>query len=233
MARKPAKFKRKRFKKTFKKKEASTAAPRPLTDPGIYKFKRTIAETLKLSNSDPPSGWTSTTNNLGKAFGWTLSAVNDFVDFTNLFKYYRLRGARVQMFLSNTTSIGNSAPNNTQTIGTIDFNLNGDASNVATESHYIDSQTAKRKVLMTNSGKASLDIYMPLKQLKEMRNVSGGTATAMTTPTWVGTDNPYLPHFGYNIMLQRVNGDAFASGMTGNQYIKMYTTLYFECKKVE
>lgn len=203
-----------------------------------YLFKRTVCETLHLSNAEPPAGWTSTVNNLGKAFGWTLSAIHDYDDFTNLFKFYRLKGARVKMYCSNTSSgfgsgrTTDESPNG-QIIATIDLNQDGNSSLVATESHYLDSQTAKRRLMLRNDGRPSLDIYMPLKQLTEVRNVAGGTAVAMTKPKFVGTNNAFLPHYGYNIMLQRIDGNGFSANVGNKQIIKMYTTLYFECKKVE
>ncbi len=206
-----------------------------LKNPNPYLFKRTISETLSLSNSSPPSGWTSTVNNLGKAFGWTLSAVSDSTDFENLFKYYRLKGARVRMYFSNTGSTfddAGSTSNNGQILMTIDRNVNGQTGLVATESHYLNSQTAKRKLCLRSDGKP-IDIYMPLKQLTEIVNVGGGSTSTMVNPKWVGTAQNAIPHYGYNIMLQRVDGDAFSSGITNNQVVKMLTTLYFECKKVE
>lgn len=225
----------KRAPKNHKRSQFGRPPTRALAAPKPYLFKRTIAETLSLSNTSPPDGWTSTVNNLGKAFGWTLSAVNDYTDFTQLFKYYRLKGARIRMYFSNTTSVvddSSHVPNNGQILMTIDRNMDGNASNVATESHYLDSQTAKRKLCLRNDGKP-IDIYMPLKQLSEIVNVSGTSTSAMVSPKWVDTGEYAVPHYGYNIMLQRVDGDAFTSGLTTSQKVKMLTTLYFECKKVE
>lgn len=235
MARKPAKFRRKK-RKSFRTKTQSKV-PRPLAEPGVYRFKRTIAETLLLSNTSPPSGWTSTANNLGKVFGWTLSSVNDHSDFENLFKYYRIKAARVRMYMSNTSSVVDDAshvPNNGQILCTIDLNQDGTNAPVATESLYLDSQTAKRKTLLRNDGKPSLDEYMRLKQLTEVRSIPATTTTTvqMQSPKWVSTTQNSVPHFGYNMMLQRVDGQGFSSGLSTNQVCKMFTTLYFECKKV-
>lgn len=138
---------------------------RPLAAPRPYLFKRHISETLSLSNSSPPAGWTSTAHNLGKAFGWTLTSVNDHDDFKNLFKYYRLKGARVRMYFSNTGSMFDDAggvSNNGQILMTVDRNVNGATGLVATESHYLDSQTSKRRLCLRSDGKP-VDIYMPLK----------------------------------------------------------------------
>lgn len=222
-------------KRVNRKRQYGKPPTRALGTPHIYQFKRTVAETLSLNNSVPPDGWTSNVNNLGKAFGWTLSAVNDYTDFTQLFKYYRLKGARVRMYFSNTTSVasdGTNAPNNGQILMSIDRNLDGNASNVALESAYLDSQTVKRKLCLRNDGKP-VDIYMPLRQLTEMVNVSGTTTSTMTSPKWVGTEEFAVPHYGYNIMLQRIDGQPFSNGFSNNQYVKLLTTLYFECKKVE
>lgn len=231
-------IRRKQRKRRFirrKKKAAGRPPTRSLAAPNTYFFKRTIAETLILNQSEPPSGWTATGNNLGKAFGWTLSAVNDYTDFTQLFKYYRLKGARIRMYFSNTTSVvsdGTNEPNNGQILMSIDRNLDGDATNVATESAYLDSQTVRRKLCLRNDGKP-VDIYMPLRQLSEMVNVAGTTTSSMVSPKWIGTEDYALPHYGYNIMLQRVDGQGFSQGLLNYQRVKLLTTLYFECKKVE
>lgn len=222
-------------RRNFRRKRLGKPPIRSLAAPNTYRFKRTIAETLILNQSEPPDGWSVQVNNLGKAFGWTLSAVNDYTDFTNLFKYYRLKGARVRMYFSNTTSVvsdGTNEPNNGQILMSIDRNMDGDATNVATESHYLDSQTTRRKLCLRNDGKP-IDIYMPLRQLTEIVNVAGTSTSAMVSPKWVGTEEYAVPHYGYNIMLQRVDGQGFSQGINAYQRVKMLTTLYFECKKVE
>ena len=138
---------------------------------------------------------------------------------------------------SNTNSGYGSGRNsdespNGQILMSIDRNLDGDATNVATETHYLDSQTTKRKLCLRTDGKP-IDIYMPLRQLTEIVNVSGTTTSAMVSPKWIGTEEYAVPHYGYNIMLQRVDGQGFSANVGNTQSIKMLTTLYFECKKVE
>ena len=144
------------------------------------------------------------------------------------------------MYFSNTGSVATSnanlqvSPNvpNTQILVTIDRNQNGETTDVANESHYLQSQTAKRVIALTGDRKP-IDIYMPLKQGGLVYKDSSTTNNILIKPKWLSTDNPDTPHWGYNVMFQRVDGEQFTIGMNNRQSIKILTTLYFQCKKVE
>lgn len=227
-------------KKTAKKKQTyGTPNPRPLGEPNTYQFKRTISEVETLISDN--SFWTSSGNNLGKAFSFALDSMTQKDDFKNLFKYYRLKGARVRMYFSNTGSVasseqGTSVFPNTQLLVSIDRNVNGETGGVADENTYLQSQTVKRRLALGGDRKP-IDIYMPLKQATEIYEAGSGTTTlprnALTYPKWIATENDLVPHFGYNIMCQRVDGQGFTSGFSNPQTVRILTTIYLECKKVE
>ena len=229
-----------RKKNKMKKKKSSIGRPpkRALSAPRPYFFKRLTTQTVTLSGSDP--FWVSQGANLGKAFAFSLSGLQGNTDFKNLFKYYRLKGARVRMYFSNTGSVATSnanlqvSPNvpNTQILVTIDRNINGETADVANESHYLQSQTAKR-IIALGGDRKPIDIYMPLKQGGLVYKDSDNTNNVLTNPKWVSTDNPDTPHWGYNVMFQRVDGEQFTIGMSNRQSVKILTTLYLQCKKVE
>ncbi len=228
----------KKKKRTFKRKIAKIGRPprRALSAPRPYYFKRTLSNTVTLSSSD--EFWTSTGSALGKAFAFSLSAISDDTDFINLFKYYRLKGARVRMYFSNTGSVpvgmstGVVTVPNSQILVTIDRNMNGETTGVANEDHYLQSQTAKRRVAL-GGDRRPIDIYMPLKQGNLVYQTSTLSNNTLVSPKWISTGNPDTPHWGYNIMLQRVDGENFTAGISNQQSVKMLTTLYFQCKKVE
>ena len=115
-------------KRTYRKKQTIGRPPlRPLNAPRPYLFKRHISEVQTLSASN--GYWVANVNNLGKAFAFSLASMTGDTDFQNLFKYYRLKGARVRMYFSNTGSTstsesGTSVFPNSQILVTIDRNHN-------------------------------------------------------------------------------------------------------------
>lgn len=228
-ARKPAK------KRRFYKRRTRPVIQRGLR-PAIYPFKRSQAVVIGLNTSSPPTGWNVNGNNLYRNWGLTLGELPDHTDFVNLFKYYRLKGVRIQLYFSNTSSPtedGNNNSPNQQIMMWIDTNKDG--SNFAAagvENTYLSSQTAKKKLCIRANGRP-IDIYMPLMQQAQM--YGGPSATDYTTqkPKWVSTSEATTPHYGLKMMLQRLDGQPFTSGINNSQYCKIIQTVYFQCKKVE
>ena len=205
--------------------------------PSVHIFRRSLTQTISLSTSAVPEGWYASGNNLYKNWGFSLSSLGNFNEFTDLFKYYKLSGARVQMYFSNTGSVPTMGSNmyypNSQILLHIDSNKDGeDSSTSGLEATYLNSQTAKKKLCLNTLGKP-IDIYMPLRQQSMIYGGSANTDYATVRPRWIATTEPTTPHFGYKTMLQRVDGQAFQSITTNTQYVKITTTLYFMCKKVE
>lgn len=204
--------------------------------PAIYPFKRSISTTIGLNTASLPTDWLANGNNLYRNWGFSLGQLGDYLEFTNLFKYYRLKGVRIQMYFSNnvsTTDDGNNASANQQVIMWIDSNKDG--SNFASaglEETYLNSQTAKKRLCLKTNGKP-VDIYMPLMQQNMIYGGDTNTDYTVVKPRWIATHEPTTPHYGYKMMLQRVDGQAFTSGVTNSQYCKIIQTLYFQCKKVE
>jgi len=220
-------------KKQFRKSMIGRPPSRPLQAPNIYRFKRSMALNIELSPDNPY--WVTEGNALGKAFAFSLSNLAEHTEFKDLFKYYRLKGARVRIYFSNTGAVmtGNDTTfPNSQILVTIDRNVNGETTNVATEDAYLQSQTAKRRVALGGDRKP-IDIYMPLKQGNLIYQTSALTNNTLMNPKFIATENDDTPHWGYNIMLQRVDGQPFSAGSTNYQSIKMITTIYLETKKVE
>lgn len=205
--------------------------------PAIHSFKRSFEQTISLSTSAVPEGWYANGNNLYKNWGFSLASIGNFTHFTDLFKFYKVNAARVQMYFSNTGSVPTMGDNmyypNAQIMLHIDTNRDGhDTSESGLEQTYLNSQTAKKKLCLNSNGKP-VDIYMPLRQASQMYGGPANTDYATVRPRWISTTEPLTPHFGFKTMLQRVDGQAFQSITTNTQYVKIQTTLYFQCKKVE
>lgn len=224
-------------KKNVTKKKRLVRVQRGLR-PAVHIFRRSITQTIALSTTAVPEGWYASGNNLYKNWGFSLSSLNSFAEFTDLFKYYKLAGARIQMYFSNTNSSAATGPGgsynpNAQILMHIDTNQDGeDSSTSGLEATYLNSQTAKKRLCLNTLGKP-IDIYMPLRQQSMIYGGAANTDYATVRPKWISTTEPTTPHFGFKMMLQRVDGQGFASIAANNQYVKIITTLYFKCKKVE
>lgn len=230
--RKPRKYNKKRVVK-----RRLMRPQRGLTTPSIHAFKRSITQTIQLSTTAVPEGWYASGNNLYKNWGFSLSSLNSFQEFTDLFKYYKIAGCRLQLYFSNTGSNPTMGSNmyypNSQILMHLDTNRDGeDSSTTGLEATYLNSQTAKKKLCLNSTGRP-IDIYMPLRQQSMVYGGATNTDYATVKPKWISTNESTTPHFGYKMMLQRVDGQAFSGLTTNTQYVKIVNTLYFKCKKVE
>lgn len=200
--------------------------------PANYFFKRDIEEVIQLNQASPPEGWVSdgTNNALYKLLGWSLGSLGDSTDFTNLFRDYRIKGARVRFMFSNTASVedGNSA-SNTQVL--VRMCRTADGAATALSQPFFQQLQAKKYRLALNGGRP-LDVYMPLKQ-ENLVSSSTATANTMMSPKFINTGATNVVHYGMGVRLERVDGQAFTSGLNNAQYCRMITTLYIECRQVK
>lgn len=223
------------------RRKTQSRVPRPLGTPGVYRFKREIDELVALVGT--PDSWTLETGGagtaLGKTFAFALNSLGDYSDFQNLFKYYRIKGARVRMYFSNNVSRGDQGPSpgeasNKQIMIMLDRNVDGVGSPAETTT-YLTSQTKKRFIALQGTRKPSVDVYMPLKQATDVF-ATAGAPTALVSPKWLNTadtEAAQVPHYGFNINMQRIDKAGFSTGITNAQYVRVITTLYIECKKVQ
>jgi hypothetical protein len=227
-------IKKRRFNRKRQRPKRIAKIQRGLS-PAIYPFKRSISTTIGLNGTAPPEGWSTSGNNLYRNWGFSLAQLGDYSEFTDLFKYYKLKGVRLQMYFSNTNSTardGTSSPNQ-QILMWMDTNRDGaDIAASGQESTYLTSQTAKKRLCLNTTGRP-IDIYMSLRQQNMVYGGPANTDYTTVRPKWIATTEPTTPHYGYKMMLQRVDGQAFTSGITNSQYCKIIQTVYFQCKKVE
>ncbi len=209
-----------------------TTVPRVMR-PKVHRFKRDLEEVLILSNTTPPEGWTLDGNfRVYRNLAWALGSVGDNTDFSNLFRQYRIKGARMRFYFSNTdaTTGPSQLASNGQIMVRMAPNQRGEVETL--DNTYWQSIQAKKYKLGLNGGKP-IDIYMPLKQRNEVAGSSGSTQYSMVRPKYLSTSAANVPHYGLNIAIERVDGQAWTSGITNNQYCKVITTLYFEMRGVE
>lgn len=229
MPRKVFKNKRRPVRKHNKKKTHTVGFPK------TYRFKREIDELVALAGT--PDSWTlNSDNSLSKVFAYALNSVGDYSDFQNLFKYYRIKGARVRMYFSNNISRAEQSQNessNKQIMVQIDRNMDGVG--VPSLNTLLTSQTKKRFVALQGTRKPSVDVYMPLKQSTDIFGTAGAP-TALVSPKWLNTADSEaagVPHYGLAINMGRIDKGTFSSGLSNSQYVRVITTLYIECKKVQ
>jgi len=208
-----------------------TRVPRGLT-PSVYRFKRDIEATIALDPSSPPEGWTADGGSrIYNQFGYSLGALGDNSDFVNLFAQYRLKGARIRMYFSNTTSgaMGNSNSNaNTQLLVRMAPNQSGQ---IDTLNDAFWAQAQAKKYKMAINGGRPLDIYMPLKQANLVTS-STGSANTLMSPKFIDTAVGNVVHYGMNLSVERVDGQGLSAGSGNYQYCKLITTIYLECRRV-
>ena len=220
---------RRRLRKTRK-----NSMPRVLR-PKVHRFKRDIEETLILSGTAPPEGWSLDGNfRCYKNLAWALASVGESTDFQNLFRQYRIKGARMRFYFSNTESgatAGVATFTNSQLMVRMAPNQRGDGE--VLNNAYWQSIQAKKYKLGLNGGKP-LDIYMPLKQKNEIfGSASVQTQYSMMRPKYISTVASNVSHYGLNIAIERVDGQSFTTGANNTQSVKVITTLYFEMRGVE
>lgn len=229
----PKTYRKRTYKKrTYKRKpKARTSIPRQLA-PKTFRFKRDIEQTLVFSGSVAPDGWTlDGSNRVYKNFGWSLGSIGNHAEFQNLFKQYRLKGARIKMFFSNTVSGTEDASSyaNSQLIVRMAGNQLG--TNPALDDAYWSQIQAKKYRTAINGGKP-LDVYMPLKQ-PNLLQTSTGTSPSLKSPQFIMTSVSNVVHYGISLSIERADGQGFTSGFSNNQYCKLITTIYLETRGVQ
>lgn len=226
--------KRRGRKPVNRRKRVYNKVARPFSS-SIHSFKRSRTEVVDLT-AGTGQGWTVSTatgnQGIGKTFTFALSDLNDTADFTNLFKYYRIKAVRVQMYFSNniTSQDEPSRFPNSQLMIYTDINQNGITTGNDVIENYLDSQTTKKTVAITSQRKP-IDVLMRVKQANQ---IYGGATTDYTlqSPKWIGSEENGTPHYGMNMFIGRVDGDGLSAGFTNTQYVRFIYTYYIQVKKV-
>ena len=216
---------RKMVRKTNKSRTQSRV-PRGLT-PGVYRFKRDIEEVVSMNLDSIPEGWYKPLgeNTLYRQLAWSIGSLPNSSEFTSLFGQYRLKGARMKMYFSNTDAVAS----NSQLLVRMAPNQSGQVETL--NQAFWQQIQAKRYRTAINGGRP-LDIYMPLKQANEITS-STGTANTIMSPKWVNTDASNVQHYGINISIGRADGQTLSTNLSAYQSVRVITTIYLECRRVE
>lgn len=206
--------------------------------PAIMNFKRSRYEIVSIGV--PSAGWLMTSDSkiMYKTFDFRLSDLNDNSDFVNLFKYYKINAVRTKIWACNTVTGENNYTGqfpNSQLLVRYDINQDGNTQNADNQNHYLDSQTAKARRLISGSGRP-LDLLMRLKQSNMIyKQLSAGSSTAynLMRPKWVSTVEDDAAHYGLNMAIHRMSDDVLSNGFVNNQKLRIEYTYYLSCKKVE
>lgn len=210
-----------------------------------YLFKRSITSVIPLAVGALTDGWTDAGDNgIYKQFVFNLNQLTGAsqTDFTNLFKRYKIAGAKVELSFNNNASVISSVPQlNSSTVpgGQLQVyttpNRTGRARtalNPLTEAVLMNTQ-AKKKRLALNGGHP-LKYYMKPTQLNQIYASATNTDYAVQRAQYISTGEPSAEHYGLEMYINRVDGQALSSGLEGTgQTMRQTTTFYLAFKGVE
>lgn len=227
-----------RSRRRFVRRTRGVRAPRPLGTGAVHSFKQSFNQVIGINTASPPTGWSVNGNNLYRSLKFKLTDLLQHGEYTDLFAMYKIKGVRMQMYFSNNVaesineSGGGSAFSPNQQILVWTDRNTGTTTFTGDTDEMLNSQTATKKLGLRSDGKP-LDIYMPVRP---MSNVEQDSSFVRPIPSfkspWIGTDYPGVEHVGLNMMLQRVDGQPFTTGITNSQYARIIYTVYFQTKKV-
>lgn len=210
-----------------------------------YLFKRSITTVVPLAVGSLVDGWTDAGDNgIYKQFVFNLNQLTGAsqTDFTNLFKRYKIAGVKVELAFNSTGSVISSVPQlNSSTVpgGQLQVyttpNRSGRARtilNPLTEGVLMNTQ-AKKKRMALNGGKP-LKYYMRPTQLNQIYASATNTDYGVQRAQYISTGEPGAEHYGLEMYINRVDGEALSSGLEGTgQTMRQTTTFYLAFKGVE
>lgn len=223
-----------RKRKTYRKKRR-VAKRKTRNNPLTVNISRSTVEICELNVTSPPTGWTSfpvfpaAPLAIGKSFKFALVDLNEITDFTRLFAFYKINSVNVKIYLSNT---GSNIGNNAQLLCRYDINSAGVTLNEANELNYLDSQTSRTKLCLSNNGRP-IQFNMKMKIASNIYNSTINTDYAVKNPTWISTAEPNAAHFGMNVMFQRVDNEALSQGSSVYQTARIEYRYNMSFKKVQ
>ncbi len=210
-----------------------------------YLFKRSITTVVPLAIGALTDGWTDAGDNgIYKQFVFNLDQLTGAsqTDFTNLFKRYKIAGVKVELAFNSTGSVISSGPTGTSSTvpgGQLQVyttpNRSGRKRTVLTpltEAVLMNTQ-AKKKRLALNGGRP-LKYYMKPTQLNQIYASATNTDYGVQRAQYISTGEPTAEHYGLEMYINRVDGEALSSGLTGTgQTMRQTTTFYLAFKGVE
>ena len=175
-----------------------------------YMFKRRLTTVVNLSDGDS-GGWTAIPGGVGMFKQWVfkLADLAETTDFSALFRRYKINAVNVELAFSNTGSdaAGYNFNNNSQLQIYTAQNRSGRTDEIITEAKFMDIQASKKRLCL--NGGSPLSFYMKTNQLSETYASTSNTDYAVVRPRYLSTGETGAEHYGLNMFVNRVDGQAF------------------------
>ncbi|AXH74207.1 MAG: capsid protein [Cressdnaviricota sp.] len=219
-----------------RKKRKGIGKPTGGLNQAVYLFKRRKQDIVKLDGTSESGGFIVNATNTEAYRQWTFK-LEDLVtstDFVALFRRYKINGVKVELAFSNTGSDAQGYNFNCNRQLQIMTTKNSSGkTEVLTNEKMLDTQAMKKRLAL-NGGKP-ITFYMPVTQLSQMYASAINTDYATTKPKYVSTAENTIQHYGLNMVLSRLDGEAFnyQGSSISAQSIRVTTTYYMSFKGVE
>jgi len=213
--------------------------------PSTYNFSRSITEVVTLNTTvAPPTGWAVVDNAMTSNFVFALEQLTDNTDFSNLFRKYKIRGVKTQMYFTNTATqndgFGATYPAATQRVPQLlmwtNINQTGRQNGTLTESYFLNTQTARKRTII-HDNRRPIQLYHKVKQLSRVfgsNEAAGDNDYALKRPSYVSTQDKTVEHYGFECRIQAVRGGPYpASSSETPVAVKLIHTFYISCQGVE
>lgn len=208
----------------------------------VYFFKRKTTEVTALADSTLENGWTvSSDNGVYKSWTFNLDQISTKTDFTNLFKMYKICAVKVELVFNNTGSqitggVSGApiiAPGCQLQVYTIPNRI-GKARGVLsplTEQIVLDTQAHKKRLAL--NGGRPLKFYFKVNQLGMLFHSATNSDYSLSKAKFISTEETGTEHYGFEMYINRVDGQALSSNIQNEQHVRINTTYYLACKGVE
>ena len=230
-----------RPKRFIKRRRTSTRVgrvPRGLY-PSVYQFKRSCTEVIPLNTGAvPPTGWSVVDNGMTSTFVFALDQLTDSSDFANLFRKYKIRSVKTQMYFTNTATFSDTNANIRVPQIMMYYNVNqtGRINGTLDEAYFLNTQTARKRTVVHDNRKP-ITLYHRVKQLSRIYSsgqAGGDNDYVLQWPKYASTQDKTVEHYGFEIRLQSVKGGPVPESTTEVPvYIKLIHTFYVSCQGVE
>lgn len=208
----------------------------------VYLFKRKVSEVVALADSTLENGWlVSSDNGVYKSWTFNLNQISTRTDFTALFKQYKICGIGLEVCFNNTQSsitgnvsgTPNVAPGTQLQVYTIP-NRVGKARTVLdplTEQIVLDTQAHKKRLAL--NGGRPLKFFFKVNQLGMVFHNAANTDYTVSPARYLSTAETGTEHYGFEMYINRVDGQSLSSNIANEQTARITTTYYLACKGVE
>lgn len=237
---------RRGFRRTYRRRRSRIGKPSRGLRQSTYLFKRQTTSVVSLNGSADGTGWFSSGDNgMYKQWVFNLDQLTGTgqTDFTALFKRYKICAVKVELSFNSNQSNITSVPTTSSipvpgaqlqvyTTPNRSGRYRDPSTNPLTEAELMHTQ-AKTKRLALNGGHP-LRYYMRMNQLGMIYVSPTDTDYAVQRAQYVSTSETGAEHYGCEMYINRVDGQALSTGLVGaGQVLRQEVTYYLAFKGVE